>query len=129
LEEAMQDKDQTLKLTIKLIDFSQKADHIYEEVRSTGKEKDFYSEVKPFADEVHHTALEWADHMKTWMGEEKFKHLFPQQIDQTVQNLSDVAVQAFFPKTSYKRFKSHVQSVQFILQSVLTEIKRRINHG
>lgn len=123
----MEKKDEALQLTNKLISLCQKADQIYENVRSTGKEKDFFDEVKPFADEVHQTCLEWADLMKGWMEDESFKHLFPQQVDQTAQNLSDVAVQAFFPKTSYKRFKSHVQSIQFILQNVLTEINGKIS--
>lgn len=122
----MMDKAKALKLTETLISMCDKADQIYEEARSTGQEKDFYSEVKPFADEVHHSSLEWAEEVKNWMNEESFKHLFPQQIDQASQNLSDVAVQAFFPKTSYKRFKSHVQSVHFILQSTLAEIKRKM---
>ncbi|MDQ0218946.1 DUF1798 family protein [Peribacillus cavernae] len=125
----MRDKEVILKLTKELIGFCQRADQIYEDVRSTGKEKDFYNDVKPFADKVQLASLEWADSMKVWMREERFQHLFPQQIDQTVQNLSDVAVQAFFPKTSYKRFKSHVQSVQFILQSALHEINKKVNHG
>ncbi|RFU60083.1 YppE family protein [Bacillus sp. V59.32b] len=123
----MIDKAKTLKLTETLISMCEKADQIYEEARSTGQEKDFYSVVKPFADEVHQTCLEWADQVKNWMNEESFRHLFPQQIDQASQNLSDVAVQAFFPKTSYKRFKSHVQSVHFILLSTLTEINRKMD--
>ncbi|CAH0345501.1 YppE family protein [Bacillus sp. CECT 9360] len=123
----MIDKPKTLILTETLISMCEKADQIYEEARSTGQEKDFYSEVKPFADEVHQTCLEWADRVKSWMNEESFRHLFPQQIDQASQNLSDVAVQACFPKTSYKRFKSHVQSVHFILISTLAEIKRKMD--
>ena len=59
--------------------------------------------------------------MKEWMKETEFRHLFPEQIEQTAHNLSDVAVQAFFPKTSYKRFKSHVQSIEFILNNVKTK--------
>ena len=59
--------------------------------------------------------------MTEWMENESFRHLYPMQIQQTADNLSDVAVQAFFPKTSYKRFKSHVQSVRFILQNVRDE--------
>ncbi|RFU65501.1 YppE family protein [Peribacillus glennii] len=123
----MKDKEIALELTKKLISLCETADRIYEDVRETGKERDFYTEVKPFADEVHHTTTEWAGQMKKWMKAESFRYIFPQQIDQTAQNLTDIAVQAFFPKTSYNRFKSHVQSVQFILKSVLTEITNPIN--
>ncbi|MEK3797519.1 YppE family protein [Peribacillus sp. FSL H8-0477] len=124
----MINKNYAKELTQKLIQFNEQADVIYEEVRAAGKEKDFYSEVKPFADEVHTTCSEWKDSMKEWMGMESFTHLFPLQIEQTANNLSDVAVQAFFPKTSYKRFKSHVQSVRYILHNVRDEIDRKLTN-
>lgn len=122
----MINKNYAKELTQKLIQFNEQADVIYEEVRAAGKEKDFYSEVKPFADEVHTACSEWKDNMKEWMGMESFTHLFPLQIEQTANNLSDVAVQAFFPKTSYKRFKSHIQSVRYILHNVRDEIDRKL---
>ncbi|MFE4811834.1 YppE family protein [Peribacillus simplex] len=117
-------KEKMQLLTEQLIQYTVKADEIYEGVRKEGKEKDFFSEVKPFADLVRTACIEWETGMKEWMKETEFRHLFPEQIDQTAHNLSDVAVQAFFPKTSYKRFKSHVQSVEFILNNVKTEIDR-----
>ncbi|WHY54862.1 YppE family protein [Peribacillus simplex] len=117
-------KEKMRLLTEQLIQYTDKADEIYEGVRKEGKEKDFFSEVKPFADLVRTACIEWETGMKEWMRETDFRHLFPEQIEQTAHNLSDVAVQAFFPKTSYKRFKSHVQSVEFILNNVKTEIDR-----
>ncbi|KQU20492.1 YppE family protein [Peribacillus butanolivorans] len=117
-------KENLQRLTEQLLNYAVKADDIYENVRREGKEKDFFSEVKPFADQVRTICMEWEGGMKEWMKETEFKHLFPEQIEQTAHNLSDVAVQAFFPKTSYKRFKSHVQSVVFILNNVKSEIDR-----
>ncbi len=117
-------KEKLQLLTEQLIKFTDQADDIYEGVRKEGKEKDFFSEVKPFADQVRTACIEWEAGMKEWMKEIEFRHLFPEQIEQTAHNLSDVAVQAFFPKTSYKRFKSHIQSVEFILNNVRTEINR-----
>jgi hypothetical protein len=113
-------KEKLQQLTEQLIKYTDQADDIYEGVRLEGKEKDFFSEVKPFADQVRTVCIEW----ETGMKETEFRHLFPEQIEQTAHNLSDVAVQAFFPKTSYKRFKSHVQSIEFILNNVKTEIDR-----
>ncbi|AOH55471.1 YppE family protein [Peribacillus muralis] len=118
------EKEKLQRLTEELITYTAKANDIYEDVREEGKEKDFYAEVKPFADQVREACDEWEAGMKQWMRETEFKHLFPEQIEQTAHNLSDVAVQAFFPKTSYKRFKSHVQSVDFILHNVKAEIAR-----
>ncbi|MED4634094.1 YppE family protein [Peribacillus frigoritolerans] len=117
-------KEKLQLLTEQLIKYTDQADDIYEGVRLEGKEKDFFSEVKPFADQVRTVCIEWEIGMKEWMKETEFRHLFPEQIEQTAHNLSDVAVQAFFPKTSYKRFKSHVQSIEFILNNVKTEIDR-----
>ncbi|MFD0051649.1 YppE family protein [Actinomycetes bacterium NPDC127524] len=123
----MQNKREIQELTQQLIGFCQAADKIYDSVREEGAEKDFYGEVKPFADKVHQAAKEWVIQMKEWMKSEAFTHLYPLQIEQTADNLSDIAVQAFFPKTSYKRFKSHVQSVSFILNNTLSEINAKLS--
>lgn len=120
----MDEYQKVIDLTEQLIVLAKEADAIYEEVRKDGREKDFYHEVKPFADRVQLACEQWEQRVKQWMKEAEFKHLFPQQIEQTAQNLTDVSVQAFFPKTSYKRFKSHVQSVLFILQNVKVESVR-----
>ncbi len=111
-------------LTQQLITFAEEADSIYEKVRLDGQEKDFYKEVKPFADEVKKVCEEWETVMKQVVTEVELKYLFPEQIEQTAQNLVDVSIQAFFPKTSYQRFKSHVQSVLFILNNVKMESER-----
>jgi len=123
----MLDKNHTKILTTQLIAFTDQADEIYEAVRAEGKERDFYTEVKPFVEEVDLAIKEWTKNMQEWMKEESFQHLFPQQIEQTANNLADVVVQAFFPKTSYSRFKSHVQSISFILDNVLHEINRKLS--
>ena len=62
--------------------------------------------------------------MKQAMKIVTFNHLYPSQIEQASQNLQDVAIQSFFPKTSYKRFKSHVQSILFTLNHVKEESER-----
>ena len=115
---------QVVTLTQRLITFAEEADSIYEQVRSDGQEKDFYKEIKPFADEVKKVCGEWETVMKQVLTEVKLQYLFPEQIEQTAQNLVDVSIQAFFPKTSYQRFKSHIQSVLFILNNVKVESER-----
>jgi hypothetical protein len=129
MEDFMIDKKNTERLTIKLIQYTKQADEIYEAVRAEGTEKDFYSEVKPHVEEVDEVLKEWVINVKEWMKEDPFDYLFPQQIDQTASNLADVALQAFYPKTSYKRFKSHVQSVSFILDNVWSEIKKKCKNS
>ena len=93
------------------------------------QEKDFYHEVKPFADQVNQVCEEWEQEMKQAMQQVTFQHLFPSQIEQAAGNLKDVSIQAFFPKTSYKRFKSHVQSVLFTLNHVRMESERLMSQN
>ena len=63
-------------------------------------------------------------HENKIVTEMELKYLFSEQIEQTAQNLVDVSIKAFFPKTSYQRFKSYVQSVLFILNNVKMESER-----
>lgn len=114
-----------IMLTEQLISLAEEANTIYEKVREEGQEKDFYQEVKPFADHVKQVCEEWEQEMKKEMKRVTIQHLFPMQIEQAANNLKDVAIQAFYPKTSYKRFKGHVQSVLFTLNHVRMECDRQ----
>ena len=116
-----------ITLTKKLITLAEEANSIYEKVREEGQEKDFYQEVKPFADHVKQVCEEWEQELKIAMKQVTFEHLFPLQIEQASNNLKDVAIQAFYTKTSYKRFKSHVQSVLFTLNHVRMECERLVS--
>ena len=116
-------------LTQQLIALAEEANYIYDAVRKNGEEKDFYLEVKPFADQVKQACDEWEREMKQAMQNVRFQHLFPSQIEQAAANLQDVAIQAFFPKTSYKRFKSYVQSIIFTLNQVKVESERLMSQN
>lgn len=118
---------QIVSLTQHLITLAEEANSIYEAVREDGVEKDFYHEIKPFADLVKQVCEEWEQEMKQAMQIVTFKHLYPSQIEQASQNLQDVTIQAFFPKTSYKRFKSHVQSILFTLNHVKVVSQRLLS--
>lgn len=118
-----------ITLTKQLITLAEEANSIYETVREEGKEKDFYQDIKPFADQVKEVCEEWEQEMKQAMKQVTFKHLFPSQIEQAAENLKDVSIQAFFPKTSYKRFKSHVQSVLFTFNQVRMESERLMSQN
>ena len=116
-------------LTQQLIALAEEANYIYDAVRKNGEEKDFYLEVKPFADQVKQACDEWERKMKQAMQNVRFQHLFPSQIEQAAGNLQDIAIQAFFPKTSYKRFKSYVQSIIFTLNQVKVESERLMSQN
>lgn len=118
-----------VRLTEQLITLTEEANSIYDTVRKDGVEKDFYHEIKPFADQVKQVCEEWNQEMKKAMQIVTFNHLYPSQIEQASQNLQDVAIQSFFPKTSYKRFKSHVQSILFTLNHVKVESERLLSEN
>ena len=84
----MLDKKSILQLTEKLISYNEEADKIYESVRKEGAERDFYTAVKPFADEVHSSCQLWREQMTEWMENESFRHLYPMQIQQTADSLT-----------------------------------------
>ncbi|MBE3569691.1 MAG: YppE family protein, partial [Bacillales bacterium] len=112
-------------LTCELLQLVQQADEVYETVRSTKKKGDFYTEVKPFADKMKALSDEWEAEAKKWLISQKPKYIHKQQITSTLENLQIIAVQAFFPQTSYSRFKQAIRSVEYILN----EVKRNVDNG
>ena len=48
-----------VRLTEQLITLTEEANSIYDAVRKDGVEKDFYHEIKPFADQVKQVCEEW----------------------------------------------------------------------
>lgn len=87
---------------------------------------DFHTEVKPFADEVKETADEWRMAASKWVTENKPKNLHMNQIETAADYLEVISVQAFFPETSKKRFLDQIQSVEFILNSMVIAIEKAI---
>jgi hypothetical protein len=116
------DKMQLLSATKKLKQYVKQMDHIYEHARETGEEKDFYTVIKPFVDEVHFVLEEWGELAKNFIVTSHPKHLYIQQIDATIENMKEISVQAFFPKTSYSRFKHRLHSIHYILEKLHSEI-------
>jgi len=104
--------------------YLQRLREIYEEARSTGKEFDFFTEIKPFVDEAQSFANEWAKEAILWVEEKRPKNLFPQQIEAAKDNFNQICPQAFFAKTSYSRFKHHFHSIRYILEKLLAELQQ-----
>lgn len=112
-------------LSSQLLNLVQQAEQVYEKVRSTKEKGNFYTEVKPFADHVKLISDQWKEEAEGWIVNEKPKHIHKQQIAAAIENLQIIAVQAFFPETSYSRFKQTIYSVEYILK----EIKRNLDDG
>jgi hypothetical protein len=95
----------------------------YKKRRETGEKGDFYEEVKPFADSIKEMNDKWKELSLDWIKAERPKHLHLPQVMNTYDNIEMLSVHCFFPESSYNRFISHHQSVQYVLQTMLEELK------
>lgn len=116
------DEKQLKNLTEQLLQYCHEALANYQRSRETGTEGDFYKEVKPFADKVKELCEKWEPLAAEWTIACRPKNLFPQQIKNTAENIQMVAVRSFYPDSSLKRFKSHIQSVEYVLSRIVEEI-------
>ncbi|MCF6408191.1 YppE family protein [Pseudalkalibacillus salsuginis] len=113
------EKRRLKQLTQRLRELNEQAYRQFEErTCKDGYEVDFYGEVKPFADEVQILADEWKPLAVKWAIEEKPKYVYPIQINDTYENMTIAAVQAFQTDTKHKRFTSMTKSIEYILESI-----------
>ena len=96
----------------------------FEQAKESNEKGDFYSEVKPFADRVLKQAEAWEGTVVSWLKSCPRKNLHPKQITATAENIQMVSVQAFFPQTSRKRFIGHIQSIEYVLRSVISAVEQ-----
>ncbi|MDQ7863158.1 DUF1798 family protein [Peribacillus frigoritolerans] len=89
-------KEKLQLLTEQLIKYTDQADDIYEGVRLEGKEKDFFFGSKAVCRSGQDRMHRMGNRNEGVDERNRIRHLFPEQIEQTAHNLSDVAVQAFF---------------------------------
>ncbi|GER67887.1 hypothetical protein BpJC7_20500 [Weizmannia acidilactici] len=113
-----------IDLNRQLIEYTEQLSNIYHEVKETGEEKDFFSEVKPFCDRLKEVIDEWLPLAKVWVAENRPKHLFVLQLEHTAENLQMVSVRAFYPSSSRKMVLDHFQSVKYILARLQEELER-----
>ncbi len=117
------------EMTRQLLEYNRQAAESYHRCRKTGEQGDFYKEVKPFADKVKAMSEKWEQEAVQWVADIRPKNLYPLQIKNTAENLQMVSVRAFFPDTSLKKFKSHIQSIEYVLERTLEEIKESKSQG
>ncbi|WP_456278588.1 YppE family protein [Bacillus sp. AK128] len=111
-----------VRLTLQLQQYNQELEEIFERVKQTGEAEDFFMTVKPFADKVRDCLEEWESFVLPWIKKEKPKYFYQQQVDNLKENITTVSVQAFFPKTSMKRFKELIRSNQYTLDSIIQKL-------
>ncbi|PKR85870.1 YppE family protein [Heyndrickxia camelliae] len=123
------DIEQLKKQTKLLIELNQFALQAYEKARETNEAGDFFKDVKPFADRVKTICDEWLPKAQSWLEITRPKHLHPIQLKTLTENIQMVSVRAFYPETSLKKFKGHIQSVDYVLNRVLDEIEISERNG
>ncbi|MBT2639063.1 MULTISPECIES: YppE family protein [unclassified Bacillus (in: firmicutes)] len=119
----MELENSILTLSRKLLVNVDTAHKKFQYSKEKGIRGDFYSEVKPFADEVKIAADAWRESAAKWVRDNRPKNLHANQIETAADYLEVISVQAFFPETSKKRFLDQLQSVEFILNSMIIAIE------
>ncbi|NEY20550.1 YppE family protein [Bacillus ginsengihumi] len=117
------DNQKVYILTLKLIQENQFLLNTYMNVRESGMAKDFFQDVRPYCDELKAAIDEWLPLAVLWVETNQPKHLFAIQLKNTAENLQMVSVRAFYPETSLKRFKSHIQSIDYVLNRLKDELE------
>ncbi|WP_165967125.1 DUF1798 family protein [Jeotgalibacillus sp. S-D1] len=120
----MQEYKKMVDETNQLLNILDRAEKEYDKRRETKIKGEFYSEVKPFADYAHNLSKVWGEEVGNYLTENRQKNLHPNQIKATVENIELLTVQCFFPETSYKRFKSYVQSSYYVVEQVRDILKQ-----
>jgi hypothetical protein len=110
--------------TQQLLGYVQVGKDQYEARKSSGQEGDFFQEVKPFADKVKNASEEWYKLAKKWVLEERPAFITDNQLQNTLEHLENISIQSFYPKASKKRYKSAVQSTEFVLESILDNVNK-----
>lgn len=118
----MIDKQRLLQQTEALIQFVKTSDERYKRIKESGLKGDFYTEVKPFADEVKQVNDEWKDAAIFWIAAEMPKNIHQQQIDSCHEHIEVISIQSFFPETSRTRFKNLVSSSIYVLQTIVLSL-------
>jgi hypothetical protein len=125
----MELKNDILELSKKLLEEVETAHKRFQHSKEAGVRGDFHSEVKPFADKVKVAADAWRESAGRWVRENRPKNLHANQIETAADYLEVISVQAFFPETSKKRFLDQIQSVEFILNSMIISLEKAEGEG
>ncbi|WP_294741013.1 DUF1798 family protein [uncultured Exiguobacterium sp.] len=85
----------------------QEIERIYQEGRA-GTEYDFNRDVVPFVERADQLIAQWQTNAQD------SPYLRPNMVESAVDQLKQISVQAFQPKTSLKRFNETIKSVRYI---------------
>ncbi|PLT28372.1 YppE family protein [Peribacillus deserti] len=118
-------RNRLIQSTEELLELTDQIETIFNQVKEDKQERDFFEEVRPFAEAAKTLTDQWMELALEYVREENPKHIYKEQIEQAGELISTCSVQAFFPSTSLKRFKNQLQSIRYTLQAILLHIKDR----
>ncbi|WP_052659390.1 DUF1798 family protein [Bacillus alveayuensis] len=116
---------QLLAMTSQLLKIVCESDKRFTETKKLNKVYDFYHEIKPFCDKLHHDIIVWEKNVLKWIEEKNPKYIFPMQIKNTAHHIEQLAIQSFYSETSVKRFKDIKESAEYVLKSVLQALEKQ----
>jgi hypothetical protein len=117
--------EQLVSKTKVLLRYIEEANNRFFIVKESGKKPEFYTEVKPFADEVGNLLNEWVQLAENWVSRYKPKNIHRQQIDSTRENIELVSIQSFYPESSRVRFVNYISSINYVLTTILVESEQK----
>ena len=116
-------KKEALSYTQQLLELLDEMNDIYEDVRETKKEHDFMKAVEPYARKAEELTRNWQQHIESVIQNQQAYFTGERHVAQVVENTCQLSVQAFYPSTSYSRFKSYLQSTKFLLKTMERQLK------
>lgn len=85
----------------------------------------FFEEVKPTFELIMDLASEWRVQVERWILENKPRYINSSQIVATIQNFEQVVLQSYYKNTNVQRFKNMHHSNQYVIESIVSEIKKK----
>ncbi len=113
--------DKLITLTNQLLELTNQILQRFQQAKLEGRSGDFYQEVLPFSDKVQGLVDEWWTEVDQWV--KQHNKINANQVVNTKEQLEKAAIQAFYPQTSRKLFLDMMNSIVFVLKSILHETR------
>lgn len=94
------------------------------DMRAENRDPDFFTEVKPYADQYHTLIDEWAAESYEWIKVAKPKYTHPIQIQNLEDAMKQFIVQSFYRKTGLSRFAKSIQSAEYTLKTFIDGLEK-----
>jgi hypothetical protein len=91
-------------------------------IERSKREADFYTEVKPFVEELDAAADNWKAAAEKWVNKEAPKYIHILQVQQTYDNIKKNGLDCFIPQVKEKHFKETYKAIDYVLRSILSAL-------